>query len=70
MDIATKLETFLASEPKLPDDIIFRASQMFNNKLGKFNYTRKKGSGLPSMSQLGKPFCQLHAEIIAIWQRI
>ena len=37
MDIATKLETFLASEPKLPDDIIFRASQMFNNKLGKFN---------------------------------
>ena len=70
MDIATKLEAFLAGEPKIPDDIIFRASQMFNNKLGKFNFTRKKGgANLPSMSQLGKPFCQLHAEKLG-WDKV
>ena len=69
MDLTTKLETFLAGEPKIPDDIIFRASQMFNNKLGKFNFTRKRGAGLPSMSQVGKPFCQLHAEKLG-WDKV
>ena len=69
MDLTTKLETFLAGEPKIPDDIIFRASQMFNNKLGKFNFTRKGGASLPSMSQVGKPFCQLHAEKLG-WDKV
>jgi len=67
--IAEKLEDFLANEPKIPDDIIFRASQMFNNKLGKFNFKRKGGARLPSMSQVGKPFCQLHAEKLG-WEKL
>ena len=67
--IAEKLEDFLANEPKIPDDIIFRASQMFNNKLGKFNFKRRGGARLPSMSQVGKPFCQLHAEKLG-WEKL
>ena len=67
--IAERLEDFLANEPKIPDDIIFRASQMFNNKLGKFNFKRKGGARLPSMSQVGKPFCQLHAEKLG-WEKL
>ena len=67
--IAERLEDFLANEPKIPDDIIFRASQMFNNKLGKFNFKRRGGARLPSMSQVGKPFCQLHAEKLG-WEKL
>jgi len=62
MDLQTTIDSYLAGDPKIPDDIVFRASQMFNNKLGKFNFRRKGGAKLPSMSQVGKPFCQLHAE--------
>ena len=41
MDLQTKIDTYLAGDPKIPDDIVFRASQMFNSKLGKFNFKRK-----------------------------
>ena len=44
--IAEKLEDFLANEPKIPDDIIFRASHMFNNKLVRFNFKRRGGARL------------------------
>ena len=67
--IAERLEDFLANEPKIPDDIIFRASQMFNNKLGKFNFKRRGGARLPSMSQVGKPFWQVHAEKLG-WEKL
>ena len=67
--IAERLEDFLANEPKIPDEILFRASQMFNNKLGKFNFKRRGGARLPSMSQVGKPFCQLHAEKLG-WEKL
>ena len=67
--LSEKIEDFLANDPKIPDDIIFRASQMFNNKLGKFNFKRRGGARLPSMSQVGKPFCQLHAEKLG-WEKL
>ena len=61
-DLQTKLDLFLSGGPEIPKSIIFTASQMFNEKLSKFNY-KKLGSsnGLPSMSQIGKPMCQLQA---------
>ena len=67
--IQEKMEVFLAGSPKIPEDIIFRASQMFNSKLTKFNWSGRKRGGLPSLSQVGKPFCQLHAEKLG-WERI
>ena len=68
MDLQTTIDSYLAGDPKIPDDIIFRASQMFNSKLSKFNFKRKGGAKLPSMSQVGKPFCQLHAEKLG-WKK-
>ena len=67
--IQQKMEVFLAGSPKIPEDIIFRASQMFNSKLTKFNWTGRKRGGLPSLSQVGKPFCQLHAEKLG-WEKV
>ena len=64
MDLQTTIDSYLAGDPKIPDDIVFRASQMFNNKLGKFNFRRKGGAKLPSMSQVGKPFCLKHLSLI------
>ena len=62
MDLASKISTYLAGDPTISDEIVYKAGQMFNSKLGKFNFRRKGGAKLPSMSQVGKPFCQLHAE--------
>lgn len=55
-DLQSKLDLFLAGTPEIPRSVIYEASQMFNEKLSRFNY-KKLGSsnGLPSMSQIGKP---------------
>ena len=64
------MTTFLAGTPKIPDDIVFRASQMFNSKLTKFNWDgKRRGGQLPSLSQVGKPFCQLHADKLG-WEKV
>ena len=64
------IKLYLGGKPKIPEDIIFRASQMFNSKLSKFNWDgRKRGEGPPSLSQVGKPFCQLHAEKLG-WEKV
>ena len=50
-DLQTKLDLFLSGGPEIPRHIVFTASQMFNEKLSKFNY-KKLGSsnGLPSLA--------------------
>lgn len=67
--LAQTMSSYLSSSPKIPDDIIFRASQMFNGKLSKFNWDGRKRGGRPSLSQVGKPFCQLHAEKLG-WEKV
>ena len=61
-NLQTKIDLFLSGTPEIPRDIIFTASQMFNEKLSRFNYKKLPSkSGLPSLSQIGKPMCQLQA---------
>ena len=59
--LQVKIDDFLANTPELPQHIIFQASQNFNEKLVRFNSKPRGKSNLPSLSQIGKPFCQLHA---------
>ena len=59
--LQVKIDDFLSGTPELPQHLIFKASQNFNDKLGRFNSKPRGKSNLPSLSQIGKPFCQLHA---------
>jgi|TARA_R110000824_G_scaffold231031_2_gene418792 hypothetical protein len=56
-----KIDIFLSGSDKIPASILKKASDMFAQKLEKFHHVREKSSR-PSLSQVGKPFCQLHAE--------
>ena len=57
-----KLEMFLSTDYTISEEIIEQATKTFNEKLSKFNHVKKGSSnGLPSMSQVGKPMCQLQA---------
>lgn len=57
-----KLDDFLNSKPALPPNVIQEATQSFHDKLQRFNELPRERSTLPSLSQVGKPFCILHAE--------
>ena len=60
--LQSKLDLYLSGNPTLPKEIIFQASQMFNEKLTRFNHVRLSGKrDLPTLSQIGKPMCQLQA---------
>lgn len=59
--LQVKIDEYLQGTPELPQHIIFQASQNFNEKLTRFNSKPRGKSALPSLSQIGKPFCQLHA---------
>jgi len=60
--LQVKIDEFLEGTPQLTKSIIFQASQSFNEKLGRFNSKPRGRSTLPSLSQVGKPFCMLHAD--------
>ena len=61
-----KIDGFLSGNPEIPQEVLAQTSQQFAEKLERFNETRGPRKGLPSLSQIGKPFCQLHAEKIGM----
>jgi|TARA_R110000822_G_scaffold66498_5_gene162272 hypothetical protein len=61
-NLQSKIDVYLSGNPTLSREIIFQASQMFNEKLTRFNHVRiSNKKSLPSLSQIGKPMCQLQA---------
>ena len=61
-NLQSQIDVYLSGNPTLPREIIFQASQMFNEKLTRFNHVRVVNKkSLPSLSQIGKPMCQLQA---------
>jgi hypothetical protein len=65
-NLQEKIEGFLSRNPKIPQEVLAQTAQQFAEKLERFNETRGPKKGLPSLSQIGKPFCQLHAEKIGM----
>ena len=61
-----KIDGFLSGNPEIPREVLAQTAQQFAEKLERFNETRRPRKGLPSLSQIGKPFCQLHAEKIGM----
>lgn len=61
-----KIDGFLSGNPEIPQEILDETAEQFADKLKRFNETRGPKTGLPSLSQIGKPFCQLHAEKIGM----
>jgi hypothetical protein len=61
-----KIDGFLSGNPEIPREVLAQTAQQFAEKLERFNETRGPKKGLPSLSQIGKPFCQLHAEKIGM----
>jgi hypothetical protein len=61
-----KIDGFLSGNPEIPREVLAHTAQQFAEKLERFNETRRPRKGLPSLSQIGKPFCQLHAEKIGM----
>ena len=61
-----KIDGFLSGNPEIPREVLAQTTQQFAEKLERFNETRGPKKGLPSLSQIGKPFCQLHAEKIGM----
>ena len=61
-----KIDGFLSGNPEIPREVLAQTTQQFAEKLEKFNATRGPRKGLPSLSQIGKPFCELHAEKIGM----
>ena len=61
-NLQSQIDVYLSGNPTLSREIIFQASQMFNEKLTRFNHVRAVNKkSLPSLSQIGKPMCQLQA---------
>jgi hypothetical protein len=61
-----KIDGFLSGNPEIPQEVLAQTAQQFAEKLERFNETRGPKKGLPSLSQIGKPFCQLHADKIGM----
>ena len=61
--IQKAIDAFLATEGvQFTQWSIAEATRIFSTKMGLFNKSRPRRVGPPSMSQVGKPFCQLHAD--------
>ena len=64
--LQVKLDDFLQVNGEIPESIIQESAQMFGEKFSRFNQKKRGESDLPSLSQVGKAFCQLHAEKIGL----
>ena len=60
--LARKINTFLMTKGELPDSVMDWAAKVYREKLGTYNEKRRPYKDNVSMSSVGKPFCQLHAE--------